>query len=254
MKIFTLADVHSFYEPMMTALNDNGFDINNPDHHIVVCGDLFDRGPDAKKVLEFFVEFAKTGRFHYVMGNHEDLLFDLLCDLQIGSGIRPHHVDNGTLDTICQIADTSKWDLVCGYANTAEFANKMKPIADLIYQHAKDYVEFGDYIFVHGWIPYDMKTSSPLVQWRTGDWYAARWPNGMQAWSKGIRVPGKTIVCGHWHCSWGHSHLHQDRKEWPQKNRTDWQKSFEPFVDEGIIALDACTAYTGFCNCFVLAA
>ena len=50
----------------------------------------------------------------------------------------------------------------------------------------------------------------------------------------------------------GHSHLNQDRKEFPAKNRVDWERSFEPFVDDGIIALDACTAYTEFCNCVVL--
>jgi hypothetical protein len=74
----------------------------------------------------------------------------------------------------------------------------------------------------------------------------------MHAWARGAKLPGKTIVCGHFHSSWGHSHLHLDRKEFPQKNRVDWQKSFEPFVDEGIIAIDACTPYTGFCNCLVL--
>lgn len=66
------------------------------------------------------------------------------------------------------------------------------------------------------------------------------------------RVDGKTIVCGHWHCSWGWSHIKQDRKEFPQKNQVDWKKSFEPFIDDGIIAIDACTAYSGLCNVIVI--
>ena len=36
------------------------------------------------------------------------------------------------------------------------------------------------------------------------------------------------------------------------KNKKDWKKSFEPFVDDGIIAIDACTAYTGLCNVIVI--
>ena len=62
MKLFVLSDVHSFYEPMMAALNKNGFDINNEDNHIVICGDLFDRGPDARKVLDFAKNLASLGR------------------------------------------------------------------------------------------------------------------------------------------------------------------------------------------------
>ena len=27
---------------------------------------------------------------------------------------------------------------------------------------------------------------------------------------------------------------------------------FSPFIDDGIIALDACTAYSGFVNCVVI--
>ena len=81
----------------------------------------------------------------------------------------------------------------------------------------------------------------------------ARWLNGMDMWrNPANRVDGKTIVCGHWHCSWGWSHIRQERKEWPQKNRKDWLLSFEPFIDNGIAAIDACTAYTGNVNCIVV--
>ena len=121
-----------------------------------------------------------------------------------------------------------------------------------ITDNAVDYVEVGDYIFVHGWIPCNPYNGKIDENWRDDDWSSARWLNGMSAWHRGAKIPGKTIVCGHWNSSWGHSHLHQDRKEFPQKNRVNWEKSFEPFIDEGIIAIDACTAYTGFCNCLVL--
>ena len=43
-KLFVVADVHSFYNEMIDALAEKGFDKNDPDHVFVSLGDLFDRG------------------------------------------------------------------------------------------------------------------------------------------------------------------------------------------------------------------
>lgn len=252
MKLFVLSDVHSFYEPMMAALEKNGFDINNKDHHIVVCGDLFDRGPDANKVFVFAKRMSNEGRFNYVCGNHEDLLFDCIREVYGRHGISSHHVSNGTLDTLVQITGFNKYDIYGCTCDPTEFAHKIDPLLNFIADNAVDYVEAGDYIFVHGWIPCNPYKGRVNDDWRDGDWEKARWINGMEAWKHGACIEGKTIVCGHYHASWGHSHIHQDRKEFPQKNRVNWQNSFVPFVDDGIIAIDACTAYTEFCNCLVV--
>jgi serine/threonine protein phosphatase 1 len=239
---------------MMAALEKNGFDINNPDHHIVICGDLFDRGPDAVKCFEFVKKMADADRLMYIYGNHEELLQECVEEICIKRGVSPHHISNGTLDTLVQFTGMSKYDLCAGWIDTKDFCEKINPILEFIYDQSVDCGVFGDYIFVHGWIPCDPHTGKVEENWNTpdADWSAARWINGMSAWHKGARIQGKTIVCGHWNTSWGHSHLRQDRKEFPAKNRVDWEKSFVPFIDEGIIALDACTAYTGFCNCVVL--
>lgn len=252
MKLFVLSDVHSFYEPMMAALEKNGFDISNPDHHIVVCGDLFDRGPDARKVLNFMQKLNSLNRLVYVGGNHEELLFQCLQEVVRGQGISYHHDSNGTTDTITQITGLNRHDLSFRLFDLQKFYDNITELTDFISECAVDYAEIGNYIFVHGWIPCNPYSGKVEENWREGDWDSARWYNGMSAWHNGARIPGKTIVCGHWHTSWGHSHLHQDRKEFPQKNRVDWQKSFEPFIDDGIIAIDACTAYTEFCNCLVV--
>ena len=43
-KYFVVSDVHGFYDEMKKALDNAGFDIANPDHIFVSCGDLLDRG------------------------------------------------------------------------------------------------------------------------------------------------------------------------------------------------------------------
>lgn len=61
-----------------------------------------------------------------------------------------------------------------------------------------------------------------------------------------IKEPGKTIVCGHWHASFGHSVYAKRCSEFMS------DAIFNPYVSEGIIAIDACTAHSGFVNCIVI--
>ena len=56
----------------------------------------------------------------------------------------------------------------------------------------------------------------------------------------------KTVICCHWHTSFGHSTCdHSGSQFCPDAN-------FRPFYGTGIIALDACTAVSGFVNCIVV--
>ena len=112
------------------------------------------------------------------------------------------------------------------------------------------------YIFVHGWIPCTSislnsaeKEYVPIPDWRNAgkeQWDKARWINGMEAAHAGIIESGKTIVCGHWHCSFGHAHYEHDGSEFESNAH------FTPYCANGIIALDACTALSGKLNCIVI--
>lgn len=274
-KYFVVSDVHSFYNELIKSLNEKGFEKENPNHYLILCGDLFDRGLQANQLLNFVQSLGD--RFLYVRGNHEDLLFKCVYQIVQGFSVDGHHISNGTLDTISQLTGISQLDLMSPRRRTEEMNqqiyNKMKPILEWIDNKSKNYYEIGDYIFVHGWIPYKLdwensnlgrKTYVFDSEWNKepdkedisgrliyqSKWDEARWINGMVLWKQGIKIPNKTICCGHWHCSYGHSHIDQKRKEFPEKNRKDWEKSFEPYIKEGIIAIDACTAYSGIVNCF----
>jgi hypothetical protein len=79
------------------------------------------------------------------------------------------------------------------------------------------------------------------------DWAKARWYNGMEI-ACGMKkiLPDKTIVCGHVNTSFGHTHYEKKGSEFGPK------ADFSPFYAEGIIALDACTAFSGKMNCIVI--
>ncbi len=250
-KFFVTSDVHSFYNELMMSLDDKGFDLFNEDHILCICGDLFDRGSQPRALFQFAKQLQEQNRLVYVTGNHESLLFDCMEEIRCGGIPSSHHFHNKTVETICRFCGESEW-IVYDPTWRDKICEKMQPILDFIADNCVDYAEIGDYVLVHGWVP----CYQGLDDFRDAtsqDWEEARWDNGMEMWkNQHCRVEGKTVVCGHWHCSWGWSHLRQNRKEFPHKNQEGWEKSFEPFVDDGIIALDACTAYSGLCNVIVL--
>lgn len=250
-KYFIVSDVHSFFYKLRAALDEKGFEEDNSEHILCVCGDLFDRGDETKQLFEFVKELNAQDRLIYIRGNHEDLLFECVNELKKGYRPSSHHFHNGTVKTICQFCEQSEW-VIYDYEFRDEIIETVQPVLDFINENCVDYAEIGDYILTHGWIP----CFSHLKDFRDGDeidWKSARWANGMDKWlNHANRVEGKTIICGHWHCSWGWSHIRQERKEWPQTNRKDWLKSFEPFIDEGIAAIDACVAYSGKINVLVI--
>lgn len=251
-KYFVVSDVHSFFTLLMNTLLFNGFDINNPNHILVICGDLFDRGNETVELFEFVQKLIRQKRCVYVRGNHEDLLLDCLKEIERGVYVSSHHKHNGTLKTIAAFMDCSEYDFICKSYDKDKFRSISEDIKNFIVHNTVDFAELDDYVFVHGWVPCYQGLESYKVA-SSEDWQQSRWDNGMEMWKNPrCRVEGKTVVCGHWHCSWGWSHLRQARKEFPQKSMKDWQKSFEPFIDEGIVAIDACTPYSEIVNCYVI--
>lgn len=243
MKYFIFSDVHSFYDELMLALNNAGFDKDNPEHIIVSCGDLLDRGPKPLQCLRFVNSLPKERKI-LIRGNHEDLMEEMIARRES----RHHDWHNGTIQTALDLA---------GYGLTtfdeSEMFDEMRnhPDYNEYINSTIDYYEDDENIFVHGWIPDD----STYDNWRDGDWKQARWVNGMKAWSQGTKVEGKTIYCGHFHTSWGHSKLHKVGPEWDNKYSTNPEHRkahFEPFIDDGICAIDACTAYSHKVNVVVV--
>lgn len=267
MKYFITSDTHSFFNEMLEAIHDKGFEENNPDHKLIICGDVFDRGDQSVEIYDYLRRI--DDQFIYIRGNHEDLLMDCVRDIAAGRTIGFHHFSNGTVKTIEQLCDLKENELC--FPRRSDSVNqlvydKMKPIMEWINTKSVNYVEIGDNIFVHGWIPvvgdgmdfmgnWKNPRPAPREWWDNENeelWKESRWDNGMALWKQGVRIPDKTIYMGHYHCSWGWSHIEQKRKEFPKKNRKGWKQSFEPFINDGVVAIDSCCAYSGFLNCIVL--
>ena len=56
MKYYVVADIHGFFDELITALDEKGFFSDTEPHKLIVCGDLFDRGTQALKLQEFILD------------------------------------------------------------------------------------------------------------------------------------------------------------------------------------------------------
>ena len=237
MKYFVCADPHGFTTIMKNSLHEAGFEECNPDHKLIICGDCCDRGKEPVEMYQYLKGLGD--QFIFVRGNHEDLFMDAYFEEYKPCGyiFSHHHIHNGTDKTIIQLDN----------------AGILEEVLDWINQKSIDFFETDHYIFVHGWIPsqeYDkwgyVSRNVYLENWRDSeqDWHGARWLNGMRQWHMGITEPGKTIVCGHFHCGWGNMLYHGEGEVGGDIDNEEYFQSDHPFIDDGIIALDTCTILT----------
>ena len=250
MKFFVTSDIHSFYQPLKEALDTAGFDSSNEEHWLVVCGDCFDRGPESEELLHYLMSLERK---ILVKGNH-DILLEECCVRGFPYG---YDSSNGTRRTIQDIGGDEKgnsFGICCQntYNKTAAYRDSLV-----------NYFETEKYIFVHSWIPTDTITYEPwhqldktkgyLEDWRNAsdqDWEDAMWGNPFYQAKAGLNKTGKTIVFGHWHCSAGYFLNDNENKYSEFEENACW----EPYINEeqGIIALDRCTAHTKEINVLVL--
>ncbi len=187
--LFIASDIHSYFDEWMKALKRKKFDINNPDHILVVCGDIFDRGPKSLEVYRFIKSLPKERRI-LIRGNHEILLREL-CARKYAENYDYH---NGTVNTVWQL---NEWD---DDKETHDYYKKMMELREhatpeqvRIFEHEhglwnrrnklystpimkevldwiasdewKNYWEIDDYIFVHGFIPLRQHINWAKSQW-----------------------------------------------------------------------------------------
>lgn len=255
MKYYVAADIHGFFDELITALDEKGFFTDPEPHKLIICGDLFDRGSQAVELQNFILDLLAEDSVILIRGNHEDLALDLLNGWMRRSYLQYHHYTNGTISTILQLTQANQDDLYRIPDHVGrEFLQS--PYVQTIIPAMRNCFETPHYIFVHGWIPCTVVDHSPyqidyiyIEDWRNANkkaWDRARWINGMEAAHGGVVEPGKTIVCGHWHCSFGHAHY--ERKGGEFEHNPD----FTPYYGDGVIALDACTVRSGKVNCIVI--
>ena len=243
-KFYVVSDIHGFANELKKALKESGFDMNNPEHIAVCLGDPLDRGSQPQEVIDYLMSLPRK---ILVKGNHE-LLFEE-C-IQRGYPLA-HDWHNGTAQTIIDLAPMAKtFDAACSIAY-----EKVKGLID----SEVNYYESAHYIFVHSFIPLINEDDLPAYytknrrfsfnpDWRNAhasEWEVAMWGNPFYLAMKGLNQTGKTLIFGHFHCSYPR-HIFDGKSEFGS------DADFSIYYGNGYIGIDACTAYSGKVNCLVI--
>lgn len=286
-KYFVFSDVHGHCSILKAALEEKGFDIDNPEHIIISCGDIFDRGDEPLELFKFLTSIPKERRI-LIRGNHEYLLRELVERERAYS----HDESNGTYKTLLDIAGIEEEDTYKRWHNIYKnfdkslsneelekreamedrrlvrihnkvyHNRKLKKIINWIFNSGEwaNYFETDKYIFVHCWVPvlndggYAGYTIEEYREdWRNGsaqDWETATWGCPWSKLLNGLNKTGKTIVCGHWHTSdiWNHLDYSESESKLSVAENPIYRSDKHP----ELIGLDACTAYTKEINVLVL--
>lgn len=251
---FVVADIHGFYSLTKAELSRRGF-FDSKENKLILLGDALDRGDEPVETVDFLCELCEENRLIYVRGNHEDLFVDMLLEISRGEHTIWHHRKNGTWDSALKLVGMDEGEARYDPELFVRRARATRFYSYLL-NHTVDYFETEHYIFTHGYIPCRVEGWAPMIKysymdsWReaTADaWRSARWFNGIDvACTYGVREEGKTIVCGHFHTSFGHARISRICSEFGD------DAIFDPFYSDGLIALDACTKFSGKINCLVI--
>ena len=72
-RTLAIGDIHGCDVALETLLSNVG---PVADDTVVVLGDVVDRGPDSKRVIDLLLELEKACNFKLIMGNHEEMMLD----------------------------------------------------------------------------------------------------------------------------------------------------------------------------------
>jgi serine/threonine protein phosphatase 1 len=184
MKYYIISDIHSFYNEMIKSLQKSGFDSSNSNHHLLVLGDLFDRGPGTIEVLEYLFELHEKGICTIIVGNHDVFLLELIEEKYNSTLFNIRH--NGHGHTLYQLTGIEPIK-----DNLQDIRSKILVDFPYLYDWISSfplYLEIEDYVFVHGGIDGSNK-----------EWKKNKCRRDF-VWGKEYelpRIPTKTVVCGH---------------------------------------------------------
>lgn len=136
---------------------------------LIVLGDVVDRGPNSRRVIDILIDVSETTQFEFVLGNHEEMMLDSVRDGNMIRGWLRH----GGLETL----ESYGGDI-----------SKIPPWHIDFLDTTDDYVETSDAIFVHANLESGVplaEQSTELLRWSRISGMEEPWPDGRQ------------VICGH---------------------------------------------------------
>lgn len=181
MKYFAIGDIHGSHNELMMMLEKHW---DSKEEKLILLGDLVDRGPKSKEVIETAMSLKEQNLAIVLGGNHEQLFLDWL-DEPDDEGF---YYDMGGRETIHSFYDSN----ITFHKSAEWIASDMKirfqRHIDFL-KNLQDYYETKHYIFVHAGV------NLAYADWKNSSQNEFRWTR--RPFIYGKNETGKTFVFGH---------------------------------------------------------
>ncbi|WP_379920548.1 metallophosphoesterase family protein [Erythrobacter sp. R86502] len=148
-RYYAIGDIHGrldLYEALIGAIETEIAQAPEYDHHVIVLGDLVDRGPDSAGVVERTRIWQQTGNVQVLAGNHEEMFLTAFTKPE---ALR-HFLKHGGTETVLSYGLSRK------QLATMDLDEIFARLPEIVPQSVRDYiagfetmVRTGDYVFVH---------------------------------------------------------------------------------------------------------
>jgi serine/threonine protein phosphatase 1 len=166
-RVYAIGDIHGrqdLLEQLLAKIDADNVQRGSAETHIVFLGDLVDRGPDSKGVIDTLLGLSKSrDNIRFLLGNHEEVM------------IGAHKGDPSMVRFFCRIGGR---ETILSYGvplaryrdmeidQLAELLPTLFPAEHIDFLSAfEDQVIIGDYLFVHAGI----RPKVPLAEQRLRD-------------------------------------------------------------------------------------
>ena len=166
-RYYVIGDIHGrldLYEAMIAAIEEDDAGRAKMETHVILLGDLVDRGPDSAGVVERTRKWQAERKVRVLAGNHEEMFLGAFTKPEV---LR-HFLKHGGRETILSYGLSKK------QFNAMTLDELFALLPELVPQSEREYIAnfeemivAGDYLFVHAGIdpklPLDEQKRSDLL-------------------------------------------------------------------------------------------
>ena len=183
--VYVTADVHGHYKILKDTLTHKGFDPDVASHHLLVLGDLFDRGNESFEVYQYLKHLYDEGKASVILGNHDLFMLDFLEGKDERTSFNVIH--NGFDKTLESFTGKPVKKNLKDFETYRKIVNEVAPGLYDFLNTLPLYIEHEGVIFTHGGIDF----SNP--EWKNTPRETLVWNYQEQ-----LTPPkDKTVVVGH---------------------------------------------------------
>ena len=152
-RIYAVGDIHGrldLFDALLAQIDADDAARGATETHLILLGDLVDRGPDSAGVVERAMQLCATGKCRVLMGNHEEVLLRTWDGDRRTAGLFSRIGGRETL--LSYGVDEADYD-AADLAELAVLTRKHVPWSHVEFmKNFEETIAEGDYLFVHAGI------------------------------------------------------------------------------------------------------